>query len=87
MVCSQLNYSHPSSTHAVTPQSFNIWLYKSLDAIYVRRGCTGQGSKDQGIIKAQWKCSGDESMLLNCPKNEKTSICDHRRDAGVYCSG
>ena len=36
----------------------------------------------------EWECNGEELRLLDCNKGYTTaSRCDHRRDAGVYCSG
>ena len=88
VVCRQLNYSNPSSIIMITTiipfiNSYHILLV----ATYVRRGCAGQGSEDQDSLKVVWGCSGEESKLLNCSKTKTTSLCDHRRDAGVYCSG
>ena len=59
-------------------------------AIHVRRGCAGQGSGSMRIIGNGefWKCDGDELCLLDvdCRHNSRI-MCDHRMDAGVYCSG
>ena len=88
VVCRQLNYSNPSSIIMITTiipfiNSYHILLV----ATYVRRGCAGQGPEDQDTLKVVWGCSGEESKLINCSKTKATSLCDHRRDAGVYCSG
>ena len=53
-------------------------------AIHVRRGCTAQGTG--GILQVRWLCTGEESRLLNCSA-QVIAECDHKRDAGVYCSG
>ena len=45
----------------------------------------GQGSGDI-FIGAAWRCDGSESKLLDCNRNNSI-LCDHKRDAGVYCSG
>ena len=58
---------------------------QSLLAIHVKRGCAGQGPRSQGIIQVVWRCTGREANLLEC--NNQSRECDHRRDAGVYCSG
>ena len=42
----------------------------------------GEGS--DSIVKASWRCSGDETCLLDCPRDDNVE-CDHRRDAGVLC--
>ena len=55
-----------------------------MPAVYVRRGCAGQGST-RHIIEVQWKCTGNEQRLVDCQRGNK--MCDHRMDAGVYCSG
>ena len=55
-------------------------------AVSVRRGCAGQGL-NQDTLKVIWECSGRESRLLDCKQTETGLPCDHRRDAGVYCSG
>ena len=55
-------------------------------AVSATRGCAGQGLNPD-TIKVVWKCSGHESRLFDCNRTETTSPCDHRRDAGVYCSG
>ena len=44
----------------------------------------GEGS--DSIVKASWRCSGDETCLLDCPRDDNVE-CDHRRDAGVLCFG
>ena len=89
VICRQLNYSNPSSTfnnyYGIIP--FINSYYTSLDATYVRRGCAGQGPEGQDTLKAVWGCSGEESKLLDCNRTNTSSPCDHRRDAGVYCSG
>ena len=61
--------------------------YASLGATYVQRGCAGQGPEDQDTVKVVWGCSGEESQLLDCNRTNTNATCDHRRDAGVYCSG
>ena len=46
----------------------------------------GQGTGE--IFEAEWRCNGSESYLLDCQyTNQTRGPCDHRRDAGVYCSG
>ena len=57
-------------------------------AIFVRRSCAGQGSG--GIVKKGWECTGDEERLEDCSTAEadpEIRVCDHRTEAGVYCSG
>ena len=61
--------------------------YNLLDATYVRRGCAGQGREDQDTVRVVWRCSGEELKLLDCNRINTSAPCDHRRDAGVYCSG
>ena len=55
-------------------------------ARHVLRACTGEGTGE--ILEAIWFCRGNESMLNDCNKTLLSKgTCDHRRDAGVYCSG
>ena len=46
----------------------------------------GEGTGE--MFEAEWHCNGSESYLLDCQyTNQTRGPCDHRRDAGVYCSG
>ena len=58
-------------------------MYSIIIAIHTRRGCSGRGSGE--IIEVVWDCQGDEVKLLDCMRDSRN--CDHRMDAGVYCSG
>ena len=46
----------------------------------------GDEERSQPILSANWRCSGDELHLLDCPR-DNISACRHGRDAGVYCYG
>ena len=56
-------------------------------AVFARRGCAGQGTGEIFDSEAEWHCNGNESRLLDCSRTQVREPCDHRRDAGVYCSG
>ena len=65
-----------------------MYSNNSILAMFVRRGCAGQGSRDQYIFEATWQCTGSEGNLSLCPTQPVArGACDHRRDAGVYCLG
>ena len=63
--------------------SAKTYLFTAREAT---RACTGQGSG--GIIEVIWRCSGDEQKLSDCHQAMVgVRTCDHKRDAGVFCSG
>ena len=68
-------------SHAV--HNFTLATTLKHIATYVQKRCAGQGSGN--IIEAQWSCDGKELKLINCTMN--MAECNHKRDAGVYCSG
>ena len=86
VVCRQLGYSeHTNCLFTLNNPNTFTHIAKLAVAIPVRRGCAGQGSG--GIFTGSvWRCDGSESKLLDCNRNNST-LCDHNRDAGVYCSG
>ena len=52
-------------------------------AVPVTDSSFGPGTGE--IISVRWRCTGGESTLLDCPKDNR--VCDHSRDAGVRCYG
>ena len=43
------------------------------------------GSGWGSILLSELKCEGDESSLLECPRQKYNGMCDHYEDAGVVC--
>ena len=43
------------------------------------------GSGWGSILLSELKCEGDESSLLECPRQTYNGMCDHYEDAGVVC--
>ena len=59
-------------------------ILSTLVAVAVRgAGTFGRGS---GLIHYSLvQCTGDENILLNCPRSNDASGNNHRNDAGVRC--
>ena len=60
-------------------------FYHSAGAIGLRNAVYGLGTGPIHLDNVN--CTGNESSLLECPRNEQRHDCNHGQDASAVCSG